>query len=120
TDPDLIVLDLMLPGRSGLDLLGEIRGVGGHERTPIVVISAWAHSDEAAVAAGADRFVAKPCDRDELNTTVADLLETDGDRSGSGRASRKHGRRIALGAGDRGQRRARRRRRRAVRRPGLA
>ena len=80
TDPDLIVLDLMLPGRSGLDLLGEIRGVGGHERTPIVVISAWAHSDEAAVAAGADRFVAKPFDPDELNTTIADLLESDGHR----------------------------------------
>ena len=80
TNPDLIVLDLMLPGRSGLDLLGEIRGVGGHERTPIVVISAWAHSDEAAVAAGADRFVAKPFDPDELNTTIADLLESDGHR----------------------------------------
>jgi DNA-binding response OmpR family regulator len=80
TNPDLIVLDLMLPGRSGLDLLGEIRGVNGHERTPVVVISAWAHSDEAAVAAGADRFVAKPFDPDELNATIADLLESDGDR----------------------------------------
>ena len=74
-NPDLIVLDLMLPGRSGLELLGEIRSVAGHERTPVVVISAWAHSDEAAVAAGADRFLPKPFDPDELRATVADLLE---------------------------------------------
>ena len=80
TEPDLIVLDLMLPGRSGLDLLGEIRAADGHRQTPVVVISAWAHSDEAAVAAGADRFVAKPFDPDELEATVDDLLENDGDR----------------------------------------
>jgi DNA-binding response OmpR family regulator len=71
----------MLPGRSGLDLLGEIRAADGHQQTPVVVISAWAHSDEAAVAAGADRFVAKPFDPDELQATIADLLENDGDRS---------------------------------------
>jgi two-component system, OmpR family, phosphate regulon response regulator PhoB len=78
--PDLIVLDLMLPGRSGLELLSAIRRENGHARTPVVVISAWAHSDEAAVAAGADRFVAKPFDPDELQTTVAELLEDNGRR----------------------------------------
>ena len=76
--PDLIVLDLMLPGRSGLELLTQIRSENGHARTPVVVISAWAHSDEAAVAAGADRFVAKPFDPDELQSTVAELLGGDG------------------------------------------
>ena len=76
--PDLIVLDLMLPGRSGLDLLTEIRATDGHVHTPVVVISAWAHSDQAAVAAGADRFVAKPFDPEELHATVATLLEDNG------------------------------------------
>lgn len=80
SNPDLIVLDLMLPGRSGLELLGEIRSENGHADTPVVVISAWAHSDEAAVAAGADRFVAKPFDPDDLHTTVAELLEDNGRR----------------------------------------
>jgi DNA-binding response OmpR family regulator len=78
SDPDLIVLDLMLPGRSGLELLGDIRGQRGHERTPVVVISAWAHSDGAAVAAGADRFIAKPFDPVELEEAVSELLEGDG------------------------------------------
>jgi CheY-like chemotaxis protein len=78
--PDLIVLDLMLPGKSGLELLTAIRSENGHARTPVVVISAWAHSDEAAVAAGADRFVPKPFDPDELHSTVAELLEANGSR----------------------------------------
>jgi two-component system OmpR family response regulator len=76
--PDLIVLDLMLPGLSGLDLLTEIRAAEGHQDTPVVVISAWAHSDEAAVAAGADRFVAKPFDPEELLATVETLLDDNG------------------------------------------
>jgi CheY-like chemotaxis protein len=79
-NPDLIVLDLMLPGRSGLELLAEIRSANGHTATPVVVISAWAHSDAAAVAAGADRFLAKPFDPDELQSIVADLLEANGSR----------------------------------------
>jgi two-component system response regulator MtrA len=80
SNPDLIVLDLMLPGMSGLELLTAIRGENGHARTPVVVISAWAHSDEAAVAAGADRFVPKPFDPDDLHSTVAELLEANGSR----------------------------------------
>lgn len=79
TDPSVIVLDLMLPGRSGLALLREIRAAEGHQSTPIVVISAWSHSDFDAVEAGADRFVAKPFDPDELRATVDELLEDDGD-----------------------------------------
>jgi two-component system, OmpR family, response regulator len=80
TDPDLIVLDLMLPGRSGFELLADIRRVAGHERTPVIVISAWAHSNTAAVAAGADRFVAKPFDPAELHDAVIDLLERNGNK----------------------------------------
>jgi CheY-like chemotaxis protein len=76
--PGLIVLDLMLPGRSGLDVLKAIRHENGSPRTRVIVISAWSHSDEAAVAAGADRFMAKPFDPDDLQTMVADLLTDDG------------------------------------------
>ena len=78
--PDLIVLDLMLPGRSGFELLQEIRRTEAADGIPVVVISAWAHSDEAAVAAGADMFVSKPFDPDALRETVTDLLADDADR----------------------------------------
>ena len=78
--PDLIVLDLMLPGRSGFDVLSDLRR-GEDADTPVIVISAWAHSDEAAVEAGADRFVAKPFDPDELRDAAVELLENDGRRN---------------------------------------
>jgi DNA-binding response OmpR family regulator len=77
TKPDLIVLDLMLPGRSGLDVLRDLRNAPGFAETPVIVISAWSYSDEAAVQAGADRFVAKPFDPDELRDAATALLEDD-------------------------------------------
>jgi DNA-binding response OmpR family regulator len=77
TQPDLIVLDLMLPGRSGLDVLGDLRGLSAFAKTPVIVISAWSYSDEAAVEAGANRFVAKPFDPDELRDAAVALLEDD-------------------------------------------
>ena len=77
TQPDLIVLDLMLPGRSGLDVLRELRNARDFAETPVIVISAWSHSDDAAVQAGADRFVAKPFDPDELRDAAIALLEDD-------------------------------------------
>jgi DNA-binding response OmpR family regulator len=71
--PDLIVLDLMLPGLSGLELLDEIRKLDGGDTIPVIVISAW-DSDEEAVTAGADRFVAKPFDPEQLRATAEELL----------------------------------------------
>jgi DNA-binding response OmpR family regulator len=72
--PDLIVLDLMLPGKNGLELLADIRRAEDGARTPVVVISAWSDSDAAAREAGADRFVAKPFEPDALRATVVELL----------------------------------------------
>jgi DNA-binding response OmpR family regulator len=75
TRPDLIVLDLMLPGQSGLDVLAELRSSDDLAETPVLVISAWSHADEAAIEAGADRFVAKPFDPDQLRDAALALLE---------------------------------------------
>lgn len=72
--PDLVILDLMLPRKSGVEVLAELRGDGAIGDTPVVVITAWTHAQQAAVAAGADRFVAKPFDPDELRAVVSELL----------------------------------------------
>jgi DNA-binding response OmpR family regulator len=64
----------MLPRMSGVEVLAELRGDTAIRDTPVVVITAWTHAQQAAVAAGADRFVAKPFDPDELKAVVDELL----------------------------------------------
>ena len=75
--PDLVLLDLMLPGGSGLDVLRVIRGERELAATPVLVVSAW--SDEsnrsAAGQAGADEFIGKPFAPDQLAARVEELLE---------------------------------------------
>jgi CheY-like chemotaxis protein len=72
--PDLVILDLMLPRKTGVEVLEDLRNDRSMQDTPVVVISAWTHAQQAAVAAGADRFVAKPFDPDELRKVVGELL----------------------------------------------
>ena len=75
--PDLIVLDMMMPGRSGLDVLQELRKDPELGNTPVVMLTARARQSDrdAAVAAGADRYLSKPFSPLELITVVEDLLD---------------------------------------------
>jgi CheY-like chemotaxis protein len=72
--PDLIVLDVMMPGTSGLDVLATLRSDPATGNIPVVVITAWTHAQQEALAAGAQRFVSKPFDPDELKAIVDELL----------------------------------------------
>lgn len=72
--PDLIVLDVMLPGLSGIEVLEAIRADEALKATPVVVITAWSHAELEAEVAGADRFVSKPFDPDALSGAVEELL----------------------------------------------
>ena len=72
--PDVMVLDVMLPGISGIDVLRELRSDEQIADIPVVVITAWSHAEAEAWAAGADRFVSKPFDPDELSRAVEELL----------------------------------------------
>ena len=73
--PAAIVLDVMLPGRSGIDFLLGFRSAGG-EAIPVVVVSAWQSEEQRRVAlgAGADAFLGKPFDPKELFAVVESLL----------------------------------------------
>jgi DNA-binding response OmpR family regulator len=75
--PDLVVLDIMLPGRSGLELLRQFKADADLARVPVVVLSAWQSETDArdALDAGADAFFAKPFAPDELARVVDVLLE---------------------------------------------
>jgi CheY-like chemotaxis protein len=72
--PDLIVLDVMLPGLSGIEVLEAIRGDELLRDLKVVVITAWSHAEMEAQVAGADRFVSKPFDPDDLSKAVEELL----------------------------------------------
>ena len=75
--PDAVLLDLMLLGGSGLDVLREMRSHPAWKEIPVVVVSAW--SDDANRAAAEeqriDAFIAKPFLPDELEALVRDLIE---------------------------------------------
>jgi two-component system KDP operon response regulator KdpE len=71
--PDVVVLDLGLPGMSGLDV---IRGLRGWTDVPIIVLSARDAQAEkvAALDAGADDYVTKPFGMDELLARIRAAL----------------------------------------------
>jgi DNA-binding NtrC family response regulator len=73
--PDLVLLDVAMPGRSGLDLIPEIRGLG--LEVPVIVLTA---SNTVAVAVqamklGAADFLTKPFEVETLRIRVRKLLE---------------------------------------------
>ncbi len=72
--PDLILLDAMMPRKSGVDALRELRAAG--DRTPILVISAHldAQEPERMIALGADGCVPKPFDWEELIARIEEHL----------------------------------------------
>jgi two-component system phosphate regulon response regulator PhoB len=72
--PDLVILDVMLPGKSGLEVLAELRLDPDLVDTRVVVMTAWDHLAADASAAGADRFFVKPFEPEQLRSAVAELL----------------------------------------------
>jgi DNA-binding response OmpR family regulator len=75
--PDLVLLDVMLPGYSGIDVLQAMRSDDALRDVPVIVVSAWQTREdrEAVIAAGADAFLAKPFELEELSSAVRTLLE---------------------------------------------
>ncbi|HEX6761165.1 MAG TPA: response regulator [Gaiellaceae bacterium] len=75
--PDLMLLDVAMPGRSGIDVLREMRADPVLQKVPVCVVSAWQSPGDVAKAleAGADRFLAKPFRVDELASIARSLVE---------------------------------------------
>jgi DNA-binding response OmpR family regulator len=87
--PDLIILDIMLPGMDGLDVCRQLRRVNGTATTPIVMLTAKGDEIDKVVGleVGADDYITKPFGRRELLARVRALLRR-ADYPGSSEASK--------------------------------
>lgn len=74
--PDLILMDMMMPGVDGLDATRQIREYQSLQETPIVAVSAYGANEyrEKALDAGCDEYVATPFDPDALGNLIERLL----------------------------------------------
>ncbi|RNF33555.1 response regulator transcription factor [Paracoccus methylarcula] len=72
--PRLVILDLMLPNRSGSEILSELRGEGdpGLAATPVLMLTARGQTAEATTQA--DAVMAKPFANEELRAQVRRML----------------------------------------------
>ena len=74
-DPDLITLDLMMPGLSGFELCELLHSDPRFARIPILIVSARddSESKQRALRAGAKDYLIKPFDADEFIQKINDL-----------------------------------------------
>ena len=76
TDPDLVVLDWMMPEASGIDVCRELRARSGTRLLPIIMLSARGEEGDRALGldTGADDYITKPFSPRELVSRVKALL----------------------------------------------
>lgn len=74
--PDLLILDVMLPGRSGLDILRALRAEPATAELPVLMLTAKGQSRDRALAesVGASRFMAKPFSNTEVLASVREMV----------------------------------------------
>ncbi len=80
---DGVILDIMLPGITGLGVLKEMRAA--HDRTPVLMLTALGTVEDrvAGLDAGADDYLVKPFDFDELMARVRAMVRRGGERASS-------------------------------------
>ncbi|NQT36587.1 MAG: sigma-54-dependent Fis family transcriptional regulator [Planctomycetes bacterium] len=74
--PQMILLDVRLPGMSGIDALGEIHRTAGDLRVLLITAHADLRQAVAAMKKGADDYLSKPIDLDELAVVITDTIGT--------------------------------------------
>jgi DNA-binding response OmpR family regulator len=74
--PDLIVLDVVLPGRSGFEVCRELKAEEATGGIPIIICSTKSTEMDKfwGLKQGADAYITKPIDQEELIKTVSKLL----------------------------------------------
>ena len=76
SEPDLVLLDLMLPGIQGIDVCRVIKSDSNLKNTPIIILSALGQEEDIVrgLDAGADDYVSKPFSLNILNARIKSVL----------------------------------------------
>jgi two-component system, OmpR family, response regulator MtrA len=76
SSPDLAVLDVMMPGLTGLEAVRELRSIPGLEDLPVILLTARAQESDVQTGfdCGADDYITKPFSPKELASRVQALL----------------------------------------------
>ncbi len=76
---DLVILDLMMPGASGLEILSKIRTNQHRADTPVIILTAKGQDTDrdAALAGGANDFLTKPFSPKKLLARIDEILGSD-------------------------------------------
>jgi DNA-binding response OmpR family regulator len=74
--PDIIILDVVLPGCSGFEVCREIKEAAGTNKIPVIICSTKSGEMDKfwGMKQGADAYLAKPVDQDEFVRTVKKLI----------------------------------------------
>ena len=75
--PDVLVLDVMLPGRSGYDILSDLRADPATQDLPVLMLTARGQKSDRDMAtrAGANQFMTKPFSNEDVLNAVRDLAQ---------------------------------------------
>jgi len=73
---DLVLLDLLMPGIGGIEVLSRIRDASPNKATPVIIISVMSDADTKIVckSLGASDYLVKPIDRDAVLAAVKSQL----------------------------------------------
>ncbi len=79
--PDVIVLDVMLPGRNGFEVLKSLKNDAGFESTPVLMLTAKGQEQDRATAEslGVDAFITKPFSNRDVLECIDRLAADRGD-----------------------------------------
>jgi len=71
---DLIIMDMLLSGVNGTDLCSELKKDSSLAHTPVIMISAHPNAKEICLQAGADEFISKPFDMQDILSKIDNLI----------------------------------------------
>ena len=74
-NPDLIIMDVKMPGMNGIDVLKKIRETDKERKVIMMTAYGDQHYVNQAEALGVARFIIKPFDLNELKTQVAEIVK---------------------------------------------